>query len=437
MIKKADIHDLLKDYHGSEIYPEIIRLGLELQANSPKTILAKIDMVYGDQKRIDGVKKNAPPHRIYGEIGADIDPKAVHQFYTALKVQPAIQGALMPDAHYGYSLPIGGVVAYKNAVFPAGVGYDIGCQVCLTITDIPPIEMMTTRRQIQIMEIMKKHSHLSLGARRDKPLDSDIWDLDLWNLFPNGEKEAARTQLGTLGSGNHFCDMVVGEGFGRKWVGLMTHGGSRKVGFNTAKRFSKLAEEKTRKKYRGVPSGYGWLDMNTQAGMEYYGSMLLMKSFASENHIRIHEAILKELGADEDCFMQSVHNFAEPSFRDKDVYIHRKGATPARTGQYGLIPGSSASPSYIVLGKGSKDALDSSSHGAGRPKSRTQAKKDHDNNRFLMTMEDQGIIYSGVSPDETFMAYKDIGRVIDIQVQADLISVEGVMDPKIVVMGGK
>lgn len=431
---KLDIHALLKEYHGMENYPEIIQYALEYQGESAELILSKVNDKYEHMKPVLGVKDNAPVNHIFGIQGVDIDMNAVNQFYTALKVLPTTRGALMPDAHYGYALPIGGVVEYRNAIFPAGVGYDIGCQVMFTELDITEEDVENNKQEF--FEILDQESYLGLGARREEPvLSGDLFNLPVWDdLYTKEEKESARYQLATLGSGNHFIDLMVGEYVdGRKFVALVTHAGSRKIGYNTAKKYSELAQEYMRKNYRKVPDGYGWLDMNTDLGKEYYKAMVLMVNFATMSHNAIHTRIIRLMGTERKKRILSVHNTAS---REGNKYVHRKGATPAKEGQLGIIPGTSGTTSYIILGRGNKKALNSSSHGAGRPFSRTEAKEKHSEEDFINHMESEEILYKGVAPDETFMAYKDVNRIIEIQKEEELIYVVGKMKPKIVIMGG-
>lgn len=433
---RIDWHSRLSDYHGQKLYKDIIADALEWNITMEEHLVAeRIETLYGHLKKKPGIRDTKPPHKVVGIPGIDIDPNALEQFYTALSIAPVSRAALMADAHHGYSLPIGGVVEYNGAVFPGGVGYDIGCQVNLSILDMP-VDFMEKNRE-SLMKIMVEHSYLGLGATRtaEQRADHVIMDDPRWDDFTPYNLNIAQHQLGTLGSGNHFVDLMVVRHRTNPddpAVGLLTHGGSRKTGHTIAGKYMKLAEKATRDKYLKVPKGYGWLDINTDLGEEYYNMMELMVGYACANHQIVHEEIIAAMGTDTTGVLTSIHNFAveeAPGF-----FMHRKGATPLGKGKMGLIPGSSGSLSYIVQGLGNEECLNSSSHGAGRRFSRSQAKKLFKQDEFDITMSD--IKYHGVAHDEGITAYKDINRVIELQVEAKILEPLAAMEPRIVVMGG-
>jgi tRNA-splicing ligase RtcB len=160
--------------------------------------------------------------------------------------------------------------------------------------------------------------------------------------------------------------------------------------------------------------------------------MELMGDYARANHEIIHQRFLDISGLGSQAMYTNKHNFAwvDP----KGLVYHRKGATPAHAGQYGIIPGSSGSPSYLVVGKGNPESWYSAAHGAGRVYSRTEAKRRYDASEFARHMRENGITYHGVAPDETIHSYKDIHKIIEAQ--TDLVEVAAVMSPRVVVMGG-
>lgn len=196
--------------------------------------------------------------------------------------------------------------------------------------------------------------------------------------------------------------------------------------------YVKLAEQETARIARGIPKGYEWLSLETDAGREYLQVMTLMGRYAQANHHLIHDLFLKRTGLTGLARYENHHNFAW--LGPDGTVIHRKGATPAATGQVGIIPGSSGTPSYLVEGLGNSASLESSSHGAGRPFSRSEAKRRHDEALFQQWMAENDILHIGVSPDETLLAYKDIDRVMALQ--SDLVRPAARMLPAVVIMGG-
>lgn len=256
-----------------------------------------------------------------------------------------------------------------------------------------------------------------------------------WNsiVFLRGLKDLAASQLGSSGAGNHFADIVTGQyqdGRG-EFVGLLTHSGSRGVGNKAGGYYARLADEEAAVK-NDFPSGYGWFDLDSAEGLEYLAVMNLMGQYAQANHELIHARFAQVSGLPPIAMHSNKHNFAWVD--EQGRVCHRKGATPAEAGRMGIIPGSSGSESFLVMGKGSPAAWNSASHGAGRNFSRTMAKKQFDRERFDRHMASLGITYFGVAPDETVAAYKDIHRVIGAQ--SDLVDVVAVMQPRVVVMGG-
>lgn len=378
------------------------------------------------------------PYRLWLLPGMPADANAVDQLKTALSLPVALGGAGMPDLHLGYSLPIGGVVVLDHAIAPAFVGYDISCMVMLTILDtgdeVRPEDLSKEPVRRHILDLVTASTSFSLGSAthgEDHPVMAD----PLWreSAFLKELRGIAASQLGSSGAGNHFADVVVGRPVdGEPFLGLLTHSGSRGVGNKTGHHYSVLADQEASRKY-DFPKGYGWFDLESDLGREYRGVMELMGAYARANHEIIHRRFLENSGFQCRRTVTNKHNFAWVDERGR--VCHRKGATPAHAGEEGIIPGSSGSPSYLVVGKGSRESWDSASHGAGRPYSRTEAKRRFDAAAFQKHMRDAGITHHGVAPDETVAAYKDIGKVIEAQ--ADLVEVTAVMLPKVVVMGGR
>ncbi|KAA3646422.1 MAG: RtcB family protein [Chloroflexi bacterium] len=424
-------HALLKAYHGREDYSEIARFAASLETNDEAETLRLVAQRFG----ITAVYgENSAPITLFGEIGVDIPQGAYDQLETAMQSPVAVRGALMPDAHVGYALPIGGVAELHNAASPSYIGYDISCMVMLSILDIMPDDFMAHRRALA--EDLRAETSFGVGVGFNPPREHEVMDDPLWNEIKvaNGQKRKAQTQLGSSGGGNHFADLVVGEYTdGAEFVGLLTHSGSRGAGHKLATYYTKLADELTRGRVREVPKGHGWLDMERESGQEYYAVMQLMGRYALANHELIHKHFPARAGLSVKDNIWVRHNYA---WQEGDGIIHRKGATPSAKGQDGIIPGTSSTPSYLTVGLGNQESMQSSSHGAGRPFSRTEAKKRHDQAAYKDALQKNDVLHFGVAQDETYQAYKDIEDVIAAQ-EGVLVNTVAKMYPKVVIMGGK
>ena len=378
------------------------------------------------------------PYQLWTAPALSLEPGAMTQLETALSLPDAIGGAGMPDMHPGYSMPIGGVVVLDHAISPAFVGYDISCMMMLTLFDVPeklgPSALDQEEVRQRYLEWTMDSTSFGVGAQ-SLGADHEVMDDEHWKsiVYLRGMKDLAAGQLGSSGAGNHFADIVTGryeDGSG-EFVGLLTHSGSRGIGNKVGHFYSHLADE-TAEEHNDFPAGYGWFDLDSDKGQEYLQAMTLMGRYAQANHELIHARFAKTSGLEPVKMFSNKHNFAWVD--EQGRVCHRKGATPAGVGQMGIIPGSSGSESFLVMGKGNPVSYNSASHGAGRPYSRTQAIKRFDRNTFTRHMAERGITYHGVAPDETVAAYKDIRQVM--QAQSDLVDVVAVMQPRVVVMGG-
>lgn len=382
---------------------------------------------------------------ILGDLGTDIEYSALEQMKNVMRIPPAIVGSLMPDAHQGYAMPIGGVVALENAVSPSFVGYDIACRMTLSILDISPRLFMLARETIAAD--MRAVTLFGIGQgkfpdgnKREHPVMEDArWE----NLEPAKKlKMKAQAQLGSSGGGNHFFDALIGRVVtqtawlptfpGGEFVAIMTHSGSRGTGYNLATHYQKLAQDYTRSVATGVPKGYEWLAMDTDQGREYWEAMQLMGEYARANHRLVHDHFFRRAGIGQLARYENHHNYA---WQEDNMFVHRKGATPAAKGQVGIIPGSSGSNSYLVEGLGHAPSLNSSSHGAGRTMSRTRAKAEYDAEKFDAHMKNADVLHFGIGADETPFCYKDIERIIALQ-EGLLVRVIAELTPAIVIMAG-
>lgn len=378
----------------------------------------------------------------YQTWGDNIDEAAHKQMENACYVPGATGAALMPDAHVGYGLPIGGVLAVEGAVIPYAVGVDIACRMKLTVLDTPVESLNKNFERYRVA--LENGTFFGVGARQDRPKDHPVLDQD-WTVsrITRQNKDKARRQLGTSGSGNHFVEFGVftiqerapeldlGPG---EYVALMSHSGSRGTGASVCSTYSTIAARQLPRQYAHL-GRLAWLDMNSQEGQEYWAAMNLMGDYAAANHDVIHKTVTKLMGGRIIADIENHHNFAWiEEHHGKEVVVHRKGATPAGKGTLGVIPGSMADPAFVVRGKGNTASLNSASHGAGRMMSRRKAKDKYNFRSVQKTLEKQGVRILSAGADEVPGAYKNIEQVMADQ--ADLVEMIARFDPKIVKMCG-
>lgn len=369
------------------------------------------------------------PVEIYGPDG--IEEGAKHQIYTAGKLPISKKAALMPDAHQGYGLPIGGVLATKNAVIPYGVGVDIGCRMALTLYDMGPNYL--NGKEDKIKRALEYNTFFGTGIQNDMDVESSVLDDERWNSIKivKDLKDTAWRQIGTSGGGNHFVDVGLVTMGDNVYTGILTHSGSRGFGAQIARHYTTLAKESC-----GLPQGAGhlaWLDMNSDEGKEYWMAMNLAGDYAKACHDEIHRRMAKYLGWKSFQKIENHHNFAwKEMVNGEELIVHRKGATPAGKGVMGIIPGSMASDAYIVSGLGNEDSINSASHGAGRVLSRTKAKESVSPSMMRSYIKERGVELIGGGVDESPHVYKDIHEVMGHQ--NDLVEVLGTFTPKIVKM---
>jgi tRNA-splicing ligase RtcB (3'-phosphate/5'-hydroxy nucleic acid ligase) len=395
-----------------------------------------------NEKPEDFIALNENPDA-YAVYGADhIEEGAQKQMQVAMKLPVTVAGALMPDAHQGYGLPIGGVLATKNAIIPYGVGVDIGCRMALSVYDIP--EAFYFENEHKFKRELVAHSKFGAGHGFTGQYKADhavLQDTGFdTNPFIKNLKDKAWSQLGTSGGGNHFVEFGIME-FEKddailnipkgRYVALLTHSGSRGFGATIAGHYTKLAKDVC--KLPEVAQNLAYLDLNSDLGQEYWIAMNLAGDYASACHEIIHNKMEKALGATVLAKVENHHNFAwKEIYNSEEVIVHRKGATPAAEGVMGIIPGSMTAPGFLVRGKGEANALNSASHGAGRQMSRTQAIKNITKNDMKAILKDHGVTLIGAGLDEAPMAYKDINLVMASQ--QELVDVVAKFTPKMVRM---
>ena len=377
---------------------------------------------------------------VYRQWGTDLDEQSIQQMERACQLPVSLSGALMPDAHVGYGLPIGGVLATDNAVIPYAVGVDIACRMKLTALDIPVRELNTAQGKERLTRAIAAETRFGVGSIHKSRRDHSVLDAD-WSVsrITQHNKDRAWSQLGTSGSGNHFVEFgeitlpVPFQGLEPgTYLGLLSHSGSRGTGASVADYYSKLAISF----HRELPKELlylAWLDLDTEEGQEYWAAMELMGQYAAANHACIHRHIAKHLGASVLMDIENHHNYAwKENHGGREVIVHRKGATPAGEGVIGIIPGSMASPAFIVRGKGNPASLNSASHGAGRVMSRKKAIETFrwkDVNDLLTA---KGVTLLSAGLDEIPFVYKKIEEVM--AAQTDLVETVARFDPRIVKM---
>jgi tRNA-splicing ligase RtcB (3'-phosphate/5'-hydroxy nucleic acid ligase) len=356
----------------------------------------------------------------------------------ACQLPVTVAGALMPDAHVGYGLPIGGVLAVNNAVIPYAVGMDIACRMKLTVLDLPVEALKKEEKRLE--SALVRETDFGVGAsfarRREHPVMDEDWSVSPVTIR---HKDRAWSQLGTSGSGNHFVEYgtltVENEAVGLKpgvYLAILSHSGSRGTGGEVARYYSDLAM----RLHRDLPKELlhlAWLSLDSQEGQEYWKAMELMGRYAAASHALIHRNMARALGVNVLLDIENHHNFAwkEEHFGEQ-VVVHRKGATPAGQGAIGIIPGSMATPAFVVRGLGEPESLNSASHGAGRKMSRTEAKRRFRQQDLDGFLAERGVKLLSAGIDEAPMAYKKIEEVM--AAQADLVEPLAKFEPKLVRM---
>lgn len=390
----------------------------------------------------DALRDEALPYRIWGRD--HIEDGALAQMEAAMRLPITAAGALMPDAHQGYGLPIGGVLATEGAVIPYAVGVDIACRMRLSIFEVSPF--VIGQRPGQFKNALLEQTRFGRGenwSAKERPEHEVLDDAD-WKAtrLLKSLQDLAAGQLGTSGTGNHFVEWGAFEVVEQddrlglepgEYLALLSHSGSRGVGFKIANLYSQLAQEQHPDLDRSVRH-LAWLDLNSELGQEYWVSMELAGRFASANHAVIHRKVANAIGLKPIAVVENHHNFAwrEKLSDGRDVIVHRKGATPAGPGVLGVIPGSMGDAGYVVRGRGDAQSINSASHGAGRAMSRKKADETITRHARDAYLRERGVTLLGGAVDESPQAYKPINEVINAQ--SDLVDIIGRFSPRVVRM---
>ena len=346
--------------------------------------------------------------------------------------------AVMPDAHEGYGMPIGGVMATRKVIVPNAVGVDIGCGVCAQKSSLTEIDSHTTRA---IMSDIRAMIPLGFNKHKERQAEYLLPKLKIRGACVEKEWDNALRSLGSLGGGNHFIEIQKGSD-GHIWI--MLHSGSRNLGKKTADHYNRIAMNYARAKGLGDLLGQelSYLELESEAGEKYFAEMNFCVQYALANRRlmmeRIKEAFMNNIiHLKWGDFINIAHNYAaQESHFGQEVIVHRKGATEARAGQTGIIPGSQGTKSYIVEGLGNPESFFSCSHGAGRKLGRKQAIRALDLEEEIEKLDKKGIIHSIRTRDdldEASGAYKDIDEVI--RNQEDLVQIKLALSPLAVIKG--
>lgn len=383
---------------------------------------------------------DTPVHYSVWSAG-DLDAATMEQMERACRLPIAVSGAQMPDGHVGYGLPIGCVLACRDAVIPYGVGVDIGCRMKLSI--MPEDASRLAGWKDKLKKTLTAQTRFGVGAEfsaRDKR-DHAVMEDSAWDELPPALRrlrDKAWAQLGTSGSGNHFVEWgelnLEHEELGLSpgnYLALLSHSGSRGLGASIAQYYTNEAFSQCPlpKEFKHL----AWLSLRSDAGRGYWNAMNLAGAYASANHDLIHRHILRNAGLQASAQVENHHNFAWlEEHGGEQLVVHRKGATPAGKGVLGVIPGTMADPGFVVRGKGHPESLDSASHGAGRRLSRKAAKAAITRHEIKEYLAQRGVELISGGVDEAPMAYKNIEEVM--AAQKDLVKPIATFRPRIVLM---
>ena len=373
----------------------------------------------------------------------DIEEGAINQVLNLANLPFAFRHVcLMPDAHQGYGMPIGGVLAAQNVIVPNAVGVDIGCGMCAVQTNVET-EGLERAHLTQIMSGVRELIPLGFDhhkERQDESLMPQGFNLDEMVVVKR-QYLAALKQIGTLGGGNHFIELQRSdEGF--LWI--MVHSGSRNFGLQVAEYYNKIAKKLNGLYYTSVDpkADLAFLPFETNEARAYYQEMKYCTEFALANRKLMMDRIQQVVSATlcnvvYEPIINIAHNYAawETHF-DTKVIVHRKGATSAKQGETGIIPGSQGTKSYIVEGLGNTESFMSCSHGAGRVMSRKAAIRNLDLDEEKRKLDELGIIHSIRNKsdlEEASSAYKDISQVMALQ--RDLVKIKTELTPLAVIKG--
>ncbi len=384
---------------------------------------------------------NETPIKIWAKY---VDAHAMKEIFN-LSTLPFVfhHLAFMPDVHGGKGMPIGGVLATKGVVIPNAVGVDIGCGMCAVKTSLKVADIPSEVLRKQILRGIRKQIPLGFDHHKeaqDEAFMPQGFDIDKMTIVKR-QYASAKKQVGTLGGGNHFLELQK-DTEGTLWV--MIHSGSRNLGAQVGSYYNEKAKVLNKHWFSNVDPDIdmAFLPMQTAEAHAYWDEMNYCIDFALCNRRLMMERICQTIGdvypdVEYEPMFNIAHNYAvwENHFDEKCI-VHRKGATRARMGEIGIIPGSQGTKSYIVEGLGNVDSFQSCSHGAGRAMSRTEAVRSLSLEDEVAKLEAQGIVHAirgQKDLEEAAGAYKDIDEVMANQ--TDLVKIVTELSPVAVIKG--
>jgi tRNA-splicing ligase RtcB len=366
------------------------------------------------------------PLKIFGQH----DDATIAQMRNCMSVGNAVSGVICADAHLGYAQPVGGVIAYEKQISISGVGFDIGCGNMAVRLDTP-FSAIETRLGDIIKDVHKVIS-FGVGRTNDERVEHSLFDDgDAWREADREDyRQKAATQLGTVGSGNHYVDLMRDED-GFVWIGV--HFGSRGLGHSSATKYLKAAGGKD-----GMNVPPAVIDEDSEIGRRYIAAMELAGRYAYAGREWVTERVRKIIGGAVTDMVHNHHNYAwRENHNGKDLWVVRKGATPAFPGQRGFVGGSMGDDAVIVEGVESEEAkasLHSTVHGAGRLFGRKEAKRRFDRKTMDAWLQGRGVTLIGGDLDESPMAYRRLPEVLVHH--SDSIKVLHTLRPFAVAMAG-
>ena len=387
------------------------------------------------------IELNNVPVKIWAK---GVDPHAMKEIIN-LSTLPFVfhHLAFMPDLHGGKGMPIGGVMATRGVVIPNAVGVDIGCGMCAVKTSLRAEDIPSEVLRKQILRGIRNQIPLGFDHHKkaqDEAFMPQGFDVDKLTVVSR-QYVSATKQVGTLGGGNHFIELQK-DTDGTLWV--MIHSGSRNLGAQVGSYYNERAKVQNKRWFSVVSPDIdmAFLPIQSDEAHAYWDEMLYCVEFALCNRRLMMQRICEVIGnvypdAQFEPMINIAHNYAawENHF-DENVIVHRKGATRARVGEIGIIPGSQGTKSYIVEGLGNPDSFQSCSHGAGRLMSRTEAVRTLSLEDEVAKLESQGIVHAvryQKDLEEAAGAYKNIDEVM--AAQTDLVKIVTELSPVAVIKG--
>jgi tRNA-splicing ligase RtcB (3'-phosphate/5'-hydroxy nucleic acid ligase) len=341
-------------------------------------------------------------------IFGDDDPNTVAQMRNCMAIGNAVKGVICADGHLGYAQPVGGVIAYEKQISISGVGFDIGCGNMAVRLDTPFIDIED--RIAPILADVRKVISFGVGRVNEERVEHEVFDDgDAWRESDMGDyRQKAAAQLGTVGSGNHYVDLMRDED-GLVWIGV--HFGSRGLGHTSAARYLKAAGGKD-----SMHVAPAIVDEDSELGRRYIAAMGLAGRYAYAGREWVIERVRQIIGGSVTEMVHNHHNYAWRETHDgRDLWVVRKGATPAFPGQRGFVGGSMGDDAVILEGVDSEEAkaaLYSTVHGAGRLFGRKQAIRTFTKPQMDGWLQERGVTLSGGGIDESPMAYRRLPDVL-------------------------